>query len=85
MLKQHPQELRINSLKTAEKEKPKESFQPVIDYDYYDDGDVRLVGKANSKVSFFLFIKIAYFLAIPKIIISEHYVPNRKVEISNSL
>lgn len=36
----------------AFKEKPKKSaFRPASDYDYYDDGDVRIIGKANSKVS----------------------------------
>lgn len=35
----------------AQKEKPKKSaFRPASDYDYYDDGDVRVIGKANSKV-----------------------------------
>lgn len=35
----------------APKEKPKKtSFRPASDYDYYDDGDVRIIGKANSKV-----------------------------------
>lgn len=55
LLKQRPQVFRDNSLKTpAVKEKPKQSFRPVIDYDYYDDGDVRIVGKANSKVRYVL-------------------------------
>lgn len=36
----------------ALKEKPKKSaFRPASDYDYYDDGDVRVIGKANSKVN----------------------------------
>lgn len=29
---------------------PKNTFRPVIDYDYYDDGDVKVIGKSNTKV-----------------------------------
>lgn len=40
-----------NKNTAALKEKPKKSaFRPASDYDYYDDGDVRVIGKANSKV-----------------------------------
>jgi len=51
LLKQRPQEFRNNALKVhAVKEIPKQSFRSVDEYDYYDEGDVRIVGKANSKV-----------------------------------
>lgn len=36
----------------ALKEKPKKiAFRPASDYDYYDEGDVRVIGKSNSKVN----------------------------------
>lgn len=51
VLKQHPQEYQSNALKIHSiKGNPKQSFQSVDEYDYYDEGDIRLVGKANSKV-----------------------------------
>lgn len=42
------------SLSAPLKEKPKKiAFRPASDYDYYDDGDIGIIGKSNSKVKTF--------------------------------
>lgn len=32
---------------------PKNTYRPVIDYDYYDDGDIKLIRNSNTKVPCF--------------------------------